>query len=227
MEQSPRILVVYDDPYLLTSLDRALHQFGFEVRTAADAGVAIESLRQEQPDLIILDVVMPVVSGLQLCRLIRDQVEAPILMLTGLDSVKDRITGLDSGADDYVAKPFNIDELVARMRALLRRHRPAAPREDTLKYADVVLNTDVWAVTRGGRPINLTSKEFRVLQLFMQAPGHVFPREEVLARIWGDEAVLESNVVDVHIASLRKKLEANGKSRLLHTVRAVGYVMRS
>jgi DNA-binding response OmpR family regulator len=227
MEHAPRVLVVDDDPQLLTSLGRALNHYGFEVLTAPDAGVAIESIADEDPDLIILDVVMPVVSGLQLCRLIRERVEAPILMLTGLDGVADRVAGLESGADDYLSKPFNVSELVARMRALLRRRRRGSTPENVLRYGDLVLDIDLWEVTRGGRPVSLTSKEFRVLQLFMEAPGHVYPREEILARVWGDEAVLESNVVDVHIAGLRRKLEAGGRRRLLHTVRAVGYVMRS
>jgi two-component system response regulator MprA len=223
----PRLLLVDDDTSLLVSLARALRQYGFEVYSADNAGEALNLVAETCPDLIVLDVVMPVVNGAQLCRLIRAEVNTPVLMLTGLDSVADRVAGLDSGADDYLTKPFAVEELVARIRALLRRIRRQDSREAILTFEDVVLDPYLWLSTRAGRPLSLTSKEFRILQMFMQAPGHVFPREEILNRVWGEENVLESNVVDVHIASLRKKLEGLGAKRLLHTVHAVGYVMKA
>jgi two-component system response regulator MprA len=171
---------------------------------------------------------MPVVDGLSLCRLIRDRVQSPILMLTAMDSVTDRVKGLEAGADDYLAKPFATDELVARLRALLRRARPpeTATRIDALSFADLALDVGLWEATRGGRRLVLTSKEFRILEAMMRTPGRVLTREDILSAAWQDEDAVESNVVDVHVASLRQKLEQNGEPRLIQTVRGVGYALR-
>jgi len=225
----PHVLVVDDDPRLLTALRRALSLKGFDVETAKDAGEALRFIENSWQDVIVLDVMMPVVDGLSLCRLIRDRVQSPILMLTAMDSVTDRVKGLEAGADDYLAKPFATDELVARLRALLRRARPpeTPARASALAFANLSLDSGLWEASRGGRKLVLTSKEFRILEALMRIPGRVLTREDILGAAWQDEEVaVESNVVDVHVASLRQKLEANGEPRLIQTVRGVGYALR-
>jgi two-component system response regulator MprA len=170
---------------------------------------------------------MPVVDGIALCRLIRDRVQSPILMLTALDSVHDRVAGLEAGADDYLTKPFATEELIARIQALLRRARPDQARVVTLAFSDLSLNTGTWEASRAGKRLTLTSKEFRILEAFMRAPGRVLTREDILGAAWQDEEAVESNVVDVHMASLRNKLEADGAPRVLQTIRGVGYALRA
>jgi two-component system response regulator MprA len=218
---------VDDDTRLLAALSLALSLEGFEVETAKDAGEALRAIERTSFDVMVLDVMMPTVDGLTLCRLIRDRIEAPILMLTALDSVADRVAGLESGADDYLTKPFATDELVARIRVLLRRVRGSgAPPVSPLHFADLRLDSSLWEASRGGRPLGLTSTEFRILQLLLTWPGRVFTRQEILDLAWQHDDAIESNVVDVHIASLRQKLEYGGRSRLIQTVRGVGYALK-
>jgi two-component system response regulator MprA len=223
----PRVLLVDDDPRLLLALRRALSLKGFAVETARDAGEALRFIEQSWGDIIVLDVMMPVVDGIALCRLIRDRVQSPILMLTALDSVPDRVAGLEAGADDYLTKPFATEELIARIQALLRRARPEQARVMTLSFNDVALNTGTWEASRAGRRLTLTSKEFRILEALMRAPDRVLTREDILSAAWQDEEAVESNVVDVHMASLRGKLESEGDSRIIQTIRGVGYALRT
>ena len=220
-------MLVDDDPRLLTALRRALSLKGFAVETAKDAGEALRFIEQRWGDVIVLDVMMPVVDGIALCRLIRDRVQSPILMLTALDSVPDRVAGLEAGADDYLTKPFATEELIARIQALLRRARPEQARVITLSFSDVALNTGTWEASRAGRRLTLTSKEFRILEALMRAPDRVLTREDILGAAWQDEEAVESNVVDVHMASLRGKLEAEGAPRIIQTIRGVGYALRA
>jgi two-component system response regulator MprA len=223
--ERPRVLLVDDDERLLAALERGLAVRGFSVRSARDAGEALPHLRW--PSVVVLDIMMPGMDGIGFCQLVRKSVAVPILMLTARDSVPDRVAGLEAGADDYLVKPFDLEELVARLRALLRRARPDGGSEDRLYYADLALDRTVWEATRGGIALPLTAKEFRLLEYFMRFPGRVLTREEILTSVWGEEwAAAGSNVVDAHIANLREKLEAGGRPRLLQTVRGVGYVLR-
>jgi two-component system response regulator MprA len=220
-------LLVDDDTRLLTALRRALSLKGFAVETAKDAGEALRFIEQRWGDVIVLDVMMPVVDGIALCRLIRDRVQSPILMLTALDSVPDRVAGLEAGADDYLTKPFATEELIARIHALLRRTRPEQVRVMTLTFNDLALNTGTWEASRAGKRLTLTSKEFRILEALMRTPDRVLTREDILGAAWQDEEAVESNVVDVHMASLRNKLEAEGAPRVIQTIRGVGYALRA
>jgi two-component system response regulator MprA len=221
------VLVVDDDQRLLAALRRGLALHGYQVETAGDAAQALGCLQSHEVNIIVLDIMMPGLDGLSLCSLVREKAEVPILMLTARDSVPDRVAGLQAGADDYVVKPFAFDELVARIEALLRRARPDTPRSERLTYADIDLDRKGWAVSRGGRALALTATEFRLLERFMRAAEQVLSREELLEAIWGEDSrFAESNVVDVHVANLRQKLEADGRPRLIHTVRGVGYIMK-
>lgn len=222
----PSILLVDDDTRLLTALTLSLSLEGFEVETAKDAGEALQAIERGKHDVIVLDVMMPTVNGLTLCRLIRDRIESPILMLTALDGIADRVSGLESGADDYLTKPFATDELVARIRVLLRRVRGASATAVKLHFADLSLDPTLWEASRAGRLLPLTSKEFRILQLLMTSPGRVFTRQEILDLAWQPDDIIESNVVDVHIGGLRQKLEADGGERLIQTIRGVGYALK-
>jgi two-component system response regulator MprA len=221
-----RILLVDDDTRLLVALSRALALEGFEVATAKDAGEALRALEHSAHDVIILDVMMPTVDGLTLCRVIRDRIDSPILMLTALDSVADRVSGLESGADDYLTKPFATDELLARIRVLLRRTRKPDQPAGVLRFAELQVDPARWEASRDGEPLGLTLKEFRILQLLMAAPGRVFTRQEILDFAWQQDEAIESNVVDVHIASLRQKLESGGAKRVVQTIRGVGYALK-
>jgi two-component system response regulator MprA len=225
--RNPRVLVVDDEPVTLKYLGANLRVRGYEVLTAPDGETALEMLGQSEVDLIILDIMMPGMDGLTLCRLIRDKTAVPILMLTARDSVPDRVAGLDAGADDYLVKPFAFDELVARIQALLRRARPEPGKSERLTYANLTLDRKSWAVVHEGEPLTLTAKEFRLLEHFMCSPEQVLTREEILTAIWGEEwLATDSNVVDVHIANLRQKLEAGGRPRLIRTVRGAGYMLK-
>jgi len=224
---SSRVLVVDDDEALLSALKRGLSLRGFDVSLARDAGQALPFLHGNWPDVIVLDIMMPGMDGLTFCRFVRGKVAVPILMITARDSVPDRVAGLEAGADDYLIKPFDLDELVARLRALIRRMESRPVEVGPLSYADVVLDARHWAATRGGEPLQLTAKEFRLLEQFIRMPEHVLSREALLAAVWGEEWLdTRSNVVDVHLANLRQKLEANGRSRLIQTVRSVGYMLK-
>ena len=224
--ESARVLVVDDDPHLLAALRRGLSLRGFEVGLAKDAGEASGYLEREWPDLVVLDIMMPGTDGLSFCGTIRQRSNIPILMLTARDTVPDRVAGFYAGADDYVVKPFALEELVARMRALLRRARPDNERDGQLSYADLTLERASWTAARGGQPLSLTAKEFAILELFLRNPALMLTREAILVAIWGADSPTESNVVDVHVTHLRRKLEAGGRPRLIRTVRGVGYMLR-
>jgi len=224
-----RVLAVDDDERLLAALRRGLSLRGFDVAVAPDSSEALRYLKAQWPDIIVLDIMMPGMDGLSLCRLVRETETMPILMLTARDSVADRVVGFEAGADDYLVKPFAFDELVARIQALLRRTRPSAPSSERLLYDDLTLYRKAWAVHRGGEALNLTATEFRLLELFMRSPEQMLTRDEILAGLWGPESLvesIESNVVDVHVANLRRKLEAGGRMRLIQTIRGVGYVLK-
>jgi two-component system response regulator MprA len=217
------VLVVDDDPKITQLLRRTLSLEGYKVRTA-DSGVAgLDAARSQEPDLVILDVLMPGMDGLEVCRRLRASSATPILMLTAKDEVGDRVEGLDSGADDYVVKPFALEELLARVRALLRRHEPAtAP----LTYEDVELDIDSRMARRGQRDITLSMTEFELLHYFLRHPRRVLSREAILNAVWGPDFERPTNVVEVYIGYLRSKLEADGEPRVIHTVRGAGYVLR-
>jgi len=229
-EEAPRVLIVDDDEALLAALDLALTRRGFRVVTAREAGEAFGRLEDAgQVDLIVLDVMMPGMDGVTLCRLLRDRTSTPLLMLTARDAVADRIAGLEAGADDYLQKPFDLDELVARLLALRRRARQSqGPEQPERSYQDLVLDSRTWSVKRGGRNLGLTPTEFRILELLLQSPETVRKREDVMRTIWGENWVeADSGTLEVHIANLRQKLEREGGSRLIHTIRGVGYVLKA
>jgi two-component system response regulator MprA len=217
------ILVVDDDPKIRSVLGRGLRFEGYDVQLAADGYEALRLARAMPPDLVVLDVMLPGMDGMEVCRRLRRGTGAPILMLTARDAVPDRIAGLDSGADDYLIKPFDFDELLARVRALLRRVQPQG--EAILAFDDLRLNTGTREAERGGRRIELTTREYELLLLFLRHPRHVLSREQILDRVWED-ATVESNTIEVHIGRLRDKLEAHGAGRLIQTIRGAGYALR-
>ncbi len=217
------ILVVDDDPKIRSVLSRGLRFEGYDVQLAADGLEALRIARADPPDLIVLDVMLPGMDGLEVCRRLRRGTAVPILMLTARDAVPDRIAGLDSGADDYLVKPFDFDELLARIRALLRRVQPRG--EEILAFADLRLDTGAREAYRGNRRIELTTREYELLLLFMRHPRQVLSRDQILDQVWGG-AEVDSNAIEVHIARLRDKLEAGGEARLIQTVRGAGYALR-
>ncbi len=219
-----RILAVDDDPEILDLLSRGLKFEGYEVETAQDGEKALTRFRESAPDLVLLDVMMPGMDGLEVCREMRKLRDTPVLMLTAKDAVSDKISGLDSGADDYVVKPFIFDELLARIRAHLRRTIPGEVQ--TLQFSDLTLNTSTHEVRRSSQLIELTSKEFELLLLFMQHPRQVLTREMIYDKVWGYDFGGESNIIEVYVRYLRSKLEAHGRTKLIHTVRGVGYALR-
>ncbi len=226
VRKTPHVLVVDDDQHLLTALDRGLTLQEFRVSSARNAREALDSVDSSLPDVMILDIMMPGFDGLHLCELMRQKhPTVGILMLTALDSVPDRVAGLQAGADDYLAKPFALDELVARLHALLRRATTVEDKRE-LVYKDLAVNTDTWSATRAGEQLVLTAKEFKLLELLISSPGRVYSREQILKQIWGGEPSVESNVVDVHVANLRQKLESDSRTRLIQTVRGVGYALK-
>ena len=219
------ILVVEDDPQIADLLRRGLIYEGYSVEVAADGLDALSAARDRPPDLVLLDLMLPGLDGLTVCKRLRAANDVPILILTARDAVPDRVKGLDAGADDYVVKPFNFDELLARIRAQLRRRVPAADQE-VLRFADLSLNPNTHEVFRGGRKIELTAREFEVLLLFMQHPRQVITRDLLYERIWGYDFGGESNIIEVYVRYLRSKLEEGGAARLIQTVRGVGYALR-
>jgi two-component system, OmpR family, response regulator MprA len=223
------VLVVDDDPDLRAALTRALTIDGYAVSTASNGAKALESLAEAPADLLVLDVMMPVVGGLEVCRRLRAAGNRiPILVLTARDQVSDRVAGLDAGADDYLVKPFALDELRARLRALLRRSVPDdAGAGSVLRYADVTLDLDTREVRRGERPIELTRTEFALLELFVRNAGKVLTREVIMERVWGYELEPASNSLEVFVGYLRRKTEAGGEPRILLTVRGVGYQLKA
>jgi two-component system, OmpR family, response regulator MprA len=218
------ILVVDDELPVRDSLRRALVLEGHEVVQAANGREALGAVEELAPDLIVLDVLMPELDGLEVCRRLRASGDrTPVLMLTARSEVEDRVTGLDAGADDYVGKPFALDELLARVRALLRR---APGSEEPVRFADLVLDPMSREVSRNGRDIELTRTEFALLELFLRNPRRVLSRSEILLAVWGYDFGPTSNSLDVYVGYLRRKTETGGESRLLQTVRGVGYVLR-
>jgi two-component system response regulator MprA len=219
-----RILIVEDDEGIVRVLRRALSYEGYMVDTALDGETCLNLARDHNPDLVILDLMLPGIDGIDVCQRLRAVSSMPIIMLTAKDAVQDRVQGLDAGADDYMTKPFDLEELLARLRALLRRTQ--MERAPVLSFADLSLDTSTRQATRGNRTIALTAKEFDLLDLFMRHPRQVLTRELIFDRVWGYDFGGESNVLDVYIRYLRQKLESSGEIRLLHTARGVGYVLR-
>ena len=223
-----KILVVDDERAVRESLRRALELEGYEIELAADGQEALHHLEangETQPDAVILDVLMPTMDGLEVCRRLRRAGNrVPVLMLTARDEIENRVAGLDAGADDYVTKPFALEELVARVRALLRR--TSAGEDELLRFADLELNPGTREVRRSGDPIELTRTEFALLELFMTNPRQVLTRSIIFERVWGYDFGFASNSLDVYIGYLRRKTEAGGKPRLIQTVRGVGYALR-
>jgi two-component system, OmpR family, response regulator MprA len=221
-----KILVVDDERAVRDSLRRALELQGYDVALAADGAEALAELEGNgQVDAVLLDILMPGIDGLEVCRRIRSSgSEIPVLMLTARDAVGDRVAGLDAGADDYVVKPFALEELLARVRALLRR--ASSTGDGVLRFADVELDTGTREVRRGGDKIELTRTEFNLLELFLLNPRQVLTRSIIFERVWGYDFGFASNSLDVYIGYLRRKTEAGGKPRLIHTVRGVGYALR-
>ena len=223
-----KILVVDDERAVRESLRRALELEGYEIELAADGREALERLEAEsQPDALILDVLMPGVDGLEVCRRLRRAgSRLPVLMLTARDAVENRVSGLDAGADDYVTKPFALEELLARIRALLRRTSDGNGAGETLRFADLELSPGTREVRRGGELVDLTRTEFSLLELFLRNPRQVLTRSIIFERVWGYDFGYGSNSLDVYIGYLRRKTEAGGKPRLIQTVRGVGYALR-
>jgi two-component system response regulator MprA len=219
-----RILIIEDDPAILKVLQRGLAYDGYTVDIATDGRTGLNLARDHRPDLVILDWMLPGLDGLEVCRRLRSGGSLPILMLTAKDTIQDRVQGLDAGADDYMVKPFNLDELTARVRALLRRTQ--TERNQVYQFADLTMDTASRQVTRGGRLVPLTAKEYELLELFLRHPRQVLTREVIFDRVWGYDFGGESNVLEVYIRYLRQKLEAEDEARLIHTVRSVGYVLR-
>lgn len=222
---SETILVVEDDRRIRDLLRRGLLFEGYQVQTAEDGEAALRAAREHEPDAVILDLMLPGMDGLEVCRRLRSASNVPILMLTARDTVPDRITGLDAGADDYIVKPFAFDELMARLRAIFRRQRTEGVT-DSVRFADVTLNPRTRQVFRGQDEIQLTAKEFDLLELFMRHPGQVMTREVIYEQIWNYDFGGESNIIEVYVRYLRTKLEAGDKPRLIQTVRGVGYALR-
>ena len=218
------LLVVDDDPRITSMLRRALSAEGYAVRTANDGGEGLTRVREREPDLVVLDLLMPGVDGLEVCRRLRELSDVPILILTAKDETEDRVRGLDSGADDYLVKPFALDELLARVRALLRRRETREQRVQ--RFVDLALDLTSRVATRGELTIELTTREFELLVCFMRHPREVLSQDQILDRVWEGQFDAESNVLHVYVGYLRSKLEAGGEPRLIHTVRSVGYVMR-
>ncbi|WP_286954105.1 MULTISPECIES: response regulator transcription factor [Corynebacterium] len=227
-----KILVVDDDEAVRGSLRRSLKFNGFDVLTASDGEEAVEVVNSENPELLILDVMMPKMDGLEVCRTLRGEGwDRPILILTARDGVAERVAGLDAGADDYLPKPFALEELLARVRSLARRAAADSikkePQGDArLRFADLELDSDSREVKRGERQVSLTRTEFALLKLLMENPRKVLARSTILEEVWGYEFPTSGNALEVYVGYLRKKTEEEGEDRLIHTVRGVGYVLR-
>lgn len=222
-----KILVVEDDEGIAGTLYRGLTFEGYKVSVVYDGLAALTAVRDDPPDLVVLDWMLPGLDGLEVCRRLRAAGTLPILMLTAKDAIADRVMGLDAGADDYLVKPFAFDELLARVRALLRRVKPAGDEVgEVLKVSDLTMNTGTREVWRGERKLDLTAKEFDLLELFMRNPRQVLTREVIFDRIWGYDFGGESNIIEVYVRYLRQKMEAGGEPRLLQTVRGYGYALR-
>jgi two-component system response regulator MprA len=227
-EDTARLLVVDDEPALREALRSSLEFEGYQVVTVADGQTALGELAREPYDAVLLDVMMPRMDGLTACRRLRQGGNhVPVLMLTARDAVGDRVSGLDAGADDYLVKPFELDELFARVRALLRRSALSAPGGSVLAYDGLRMDTATREVTRDGRRLDLTRTEYLLLELFLAHPRQVLTREQILSQVWGFDFEPSSNSLDVYVMYLRRKTEAGELPRLIHTVRGVGYVLRA
>lgn len=222
------ILVIDDDEKITSMLRRSLAFEGYEVSTANHGQAGLNQVLEKEPDLVILDIMMPQLDGWEVCRRLREAGSSfPILMLTARDEVGDRVKGLDLGADDYLIKPFSLEELLARVRALLRRGKPSSSQPShRLQFMDMIMDLDSCEVIRDGKRIELTTKEFELLQLFLKNPKRVLSRDMIMEKIWGYDYSGESNVLEVYIASLRQKSEEHGGTRIIQTVRGMGYVLR-
>jgi two-component system response regulator MprA len=219
-----RVLVVDDDPRRLSMMRRVREVDGYKVAVADDGDAALETIRREPVDLLILDVMLPGSNGFEVCRTVRRESALPILMLTARDEAIDKVTGLDCGADDYVVKPFDADELMARVRALLRRVQPH--HIEVLRFQDIEMVPSEREARRDGDTLELTAREYELLELFMRHPRQVLSREQILQDVWGFDYLGDSNLVDVRIKYLRDKLESGGRTRLIQTVRGAGYALR-
>jgi two-component system response regulator MprA len=225
MSDQPLVLVVDDDQRIASAIRRALIYEGYQVEVARDGPVALTHVRERPPDLMILDVMLPGLDGMEVARRLQaGGGEFPILMLTAKDGTSDRVRGLDAGADDYLVKPFAYEELLARVRALLRRRAPR--RQRTIRYADISMDLGAHEVKRDGRVVALTAKEFDLLELFVRNPRQVLTRERIMDAVWGFDFGATSNVVDVYVGYLRQKLEDGVAPRVIQTLRGVGYVLR-
>jgi len=225
----PRALVVDDDKAVRESLRRSLEFNGYDVVLASDGAEALAGISTAAPDIVVMDVMMPRLDGIETTKALRQAGnDLPILVLTARDAVGDRVDGLDAGADDYLTKPFALQELLARMRALLRRAVPTAPGEsdEVLSYSDLTMNIASREVTRAGRSIELTRTEFTLLEMFLRRPKRVLERSFILEEVWGYDFPTTANSLEVYVGYLRRKTEAEGEARLLHTVRGVGYVLK-
>jgi two-component system response regulator MprA len=221
---SARILVIEDEERIRQFLQRGLSYEGYRVDAALDGQIGLEMARENPPDLVLLDLMLPGIDGLEVCRRLRAASDVPILMLTAKEAIEDRVSGLDAGADDYLVKPFAFDELMARVRALLRRAQPSTPQ--VYRFADLELDTGTRQGRRGGEVFDLTAKEYELLELFMRHPRQVLTRDLIFDRVWNYDFGGESNIIEVYVRYLRQKTEAEGASRLIHTVRGIGYVLR-
>jgi DNA-binding response OmpR family regulator len=223
--RSPRVLVVEDDDEIAQVLQRSLRLEGYEVRVAGDGVKALEETNAFLPDLVILDLGLPKLDGIDVAKQLRERDDTPILMLTARDAVEARVEGLDSGADDYLVKPFERQELLARLRALLRRRPPRGAAQ--LVVGDLMLNPDTHEVTRADRAVDLTQREFELLEYLMRNERIVVSRQRLLDEVWGYDPFSVTNTIEVFVSNLRRKLEAGGEPRLLHTIRGAGYVLRA
>ena len=219
-----RVLVIDDDEQITALLKRALAYAGFSVDLANSGKDGLQRALAQPPDVVIVDVLMPGLNGLEVCQRLRAGDDVPILMLTAKDEVSDRVRGLECGADDYLIKPFALEELVARLRALLRRRAPA--NTNRLRFADITADLGTREVWRGGRTVTLTAKEFDLLAAFLRQPRQVLSRDQLLEQVWGFDAQVDTHVVEVYVRYLREKLEADGEPRVIHTLRGAGYVLK-
>jgi len=222
---SARILLIEDDEGITRFLHRSLVYEGYKVDVAGNGQAGLNAARDNPPDLVVLDLMLPGIDGLEVCRRLRAGGEVPILILTAKEGVSDRVLGLDMGADDYMVKPFDLDELLARVRALLRRSQPSSSPK-VMRFSDLSLDTGTRQAVREDRVISLTAKEYELLELFMRHPRQVLTRDVIFDRVWAYDFGGESNIIEVYVRYLRQKLESEGEDRLLHTVRGVGYVLR-
>jgi two-component system, OmpR family, response regulator MprA len=223
--RDPRVLVVEDDEEIAQVLQRSLRLEGYEVRVAGDGETALDQSAAFNPDLVILDLGLPKLDGMEVARRLRSADDVPILMLTARDALEARVEGLDAGADDYLVKPFERQELLARLRALLRRRPPRGSA--SVVVGDLALNPDTHEVNRGGREIDLTQREFELLEYLMRNERIVVPRQRLLEEVWGYDPFATTNTIEVFVSNLRRKLESGGEARLLHTIRGAGYVLRA